>query len=361
MHFSRQYRGEPAVRLLHLGHRLSCPRTGKRCAKMRGADMIQGPGGAEGKPTQVGLLLLPSFSLLGVIAAIDVMRHANRLSGRKLYGWSSYSADGKAVKSSNGLVLNVDGAPESAPDLDFLFVCGGFNPERFRNPAVFRWLRGLARRGVRLGAITTGAYVLARAGLLNGYACTIHWENAASFAADFPDIELRNNLYVIDRDRCTCSGATATLDMFLHIVSEAHGPNLAIEVAEELQVDRIRSSVDEQTRAHRVAVLHRSEKLAAAIAAMEGNLDSPLAVQDLAQRARLTRRQLHRLFRGHTGMSPTEYYRDLRLRHARLMMLNTTTPIVEIAVAAGFSTHSHFTRCYRQRFGVSPRADRLNT
>jgi transcriptional regulator GlxA family with amidase domain len=317
--------------------------------------------GREDKPKQIGLLLLPNFSLLGVIAAIDVMRHANRLSGTELYVWSAYSPDGKAVRASNGLVLNVEGRPNADVIPDFAFVCGGFNPERFKDPTVFRWLRGLARRGVPLGAITTGAYVLARAGLLDGYACTIHWENATSFASDFPDIELRNNLYVIDRDRYSCSGATATLDMFLHIVSEDHGPGLAIEAAEELQVDRIRSSVDEQTRAHRVAVLHRSAKLAAAISAMEGNLDTPLAVDGLANWAGLTRRQLHRLFRHHTGMSPTEYYRDLRLRHARLMLLNTMTPIVEIAVATGFSTHSHFTKCYRERYGVSPRADRLKT
>jgi transcriptional regulator GlxA family with amidase domain len=326
--------------------------------------MLGGARDGSDQPTEVGLLLLPSFSLLGVIAAIDVMRHANRLTGRRLYDWKTYSADGKAVRSSNGLLLNVDGAPISdlAPNLapDFLFVCGGFNPERFKHPGVFKWLRHLARRRVRLGAVTTGAYVLARAGLLDGYACTIHWENAEAFAQDFPHIVLKNNLYVIDRDRYSCSGATATLDLFLHIVSEAHGAGLAIQIAEELQVDRIRSTVDEQTRAHRMAVLHRSEKLAAAIAAMEGNLDSPLAVNRLAGRAGLTRRQLHRLFRHHTRMSPTEYYRDLRLRRARLMLLNTAAPIVEVAVATGFSTHSHFTKCYRQRFGISPSHDRQN-
>ena len=313
------------------------------------------------KPTHTGLLLLPNFSLLGVIAAIDVMRHANRLSRRNLYSWTTYSSDGGSVRASNGLVLNTERIPVGDVVPDSVFVCGGFNPERFKDPSVFKWLRSLARCGVRLGAVTTGAYVLARAGLLNGYACTIHWENAASFAADFPDIELRNNLYVIDRDRYSCSGATATLDMFLHIVSQEHGSGLAIGIAEELQVDRIRSSVDEQTRAYRVAVLHRSQKLAAAIAAMEGNLDAPLSVSELANRAGLTRRQLHRLFRHHTHMSPREYYRDLRLRHARLMLLNTATPILEIAVSTGFTTHSHFTKCYRQRFGVSPRDDRLNT
>lgn len=324
------------------------------------ARRFERPSCTPGKPTAVALLLLPSFSLLGVIAAIDVMRHANRLSGREFYSWRTYSSDGKAVRASNGLVLSVDGTPESAHDPDFVFVCGGFNPERFRNPTVFKWLRNMAHRGVRLGAITTGAYVLARAGLLDGYACTIHWENAASFADDFPDIELRKNLYVIDRDRYSCSGATATLDLFLHIVSGDHGSALAIDIAEELQVGRIRSAIDEQTRAHRVAVLHRSEGLASAIAAMEGNLDTPLSINELASRAGLTRRQLHRLFRHHTRMSPTEYYRDLRLRHARLMLLNTTTPIVEIAAATGFGTHSHFTKCYRRRFGVSPRGDRVN-
>jgi len=322
---------------------------------------LRPPIASAGKTTHTALLLLPNFSLMSVIAAIDVMRHANRLSRKELYHWYTYSADGGAVRASNGLVLNAEKLPEQGPPLDNIFVCGGFNPERFKDPGVFRWLRNAARRGVRLGATTTGAYVLARAGLMDGYACTIHWENAASFASDFPDIELRNNLYVIDRDRFTCSGATATLDMFLHIVSEEHGSGLAIGIAEELQVDRIRSSVDEQARAYRVAVLHRSQKLAAAIAAMEGNLDTPLAVNELSDRAGLTRRQLHRLFRHHTHMSPREYYRDLRLRHARLMLMNTITPILEIAVATGFTTHSHFTKCYRQRFGVSPRDDRLNT
>ena len=317
--------------------------------------------GDSTKLTHIGLLFLPNFSLLGVIAAIDVMRHANRLSRKNLYSWTTYSSDGGLVRASNGLILNTERIPAADIVPDSVFVCGGFNPERFKDPSVFKWLRNLARRGVRLGAVTTGAYVLARAGLLNGYACTIHWENAASFAANFPDIELRNNLYVIDRDRYSCSGATATLDMFLHIVSQEHGSGLAIGIAEELQVDRIRSSVDEQTRAYRVAVLHRSQKLAAAITAMEGNLDAPLSVNELASRAGLTRRQLHRLFRHHTHMSPREYYRDLRLRHARLMLLNTVTPILEIAVSTGFTTHSHFTKCYRQRFGVSPRDDRLNT
>jgi transcriptional regulator GlxA family with amidase domain len=322
---------------------------------------LRTPSAGATKTAQTALLLLPNFSLMGVIAAIDVMRHANRLSRKELYRWFTYSPDGGAVRASNGLVLNAEKIPEDSPLLDSIFVCGGFNPERFKDPGVFRWLRNAARRGVRLGAVTTGAYVLARAGLLDGYACTIHWENATSFAADFPDIELRNNLYVIDRDRYSCSGATATLDMFLHIVSEEHGSGLAMGIAEELQVDRIRSSVDEQARAYRVAVLHRSQKLAAAISAMEGNLEAPLAVNDLAGRAGLTRRQLHRLFRHHTHMSPQEYYRDLRLRHARLMLMNTITPILEIAVATGFTTHSHFTKCYRQRFGVSPRDDRLNT
>jgi transcriptional regulator GlxA family with amidase domain len=247
--------------------------------------MLDRPFELRDRTTEVALLLLPSFSLLGVIAAIDVMRHAHRLSGKKLYQWKTYSTEGGAVQSSNGLLLNVDGAPDMALVPDFLFVCGGFNPERFKHPAVFKWLRNLARHRVRLGAVTTGAYVLARAGLLDGYACTIHWENADAFAGDFPHIDLKNNLYVIDRDRYSCSGATATLDLFLHIVSEAHGSGLAIEIAEELQVDRIRSTVDEQTRAHRMAVLHRSETLAAAIAAMEGNLDTPLGVDRLATRA----------------------------------------------------------------------------
>ncbi|MGO1118091.1 GlxA family transcriptional regulator [Rhodovibrionaceae bacterium A322] len=305
-----------------------------------------------------GFLLLPGVSLLGVISAIDVLRNANRFGELERYSWQTYSLDGNVVKTSNGLVVTPDAALEQGDKLDYLFVCAGFHPERSCSPELLSHLRNEVRHGVNIGAISTGSYILAKAGLLQGRSCTIHWENATSFAELFPDVDLRNHLYVIDGNCFTCSGGTSALDLFLHITAADIGADTAIAIAESLQLDRIRGDVDEQARLHRIALSVKSEKLATVIAAMEANLEYPLSLSDLSAHVRLTRRQLHRLFRRHTDQSPSDYYRDLRLRHARQMLTQTPARILEVAIATGFATHSHFTKCYKALFGHSPSEER---
>ncbi|MEM7172518.1 MAG: GlxA family transcriptional regulator [Pseudomonadota bacterium] len=313
-------------------------------------------------PLPIGFLLLPNFSLMGVTAGVDVLRHANRIARKSFFQWKIFTAENRPAAATNGLVISPDGPMDDATPLEFLFVCGGAQPEGYRNPQILTWLRKLARHGTAMGAITTGSYQLAKAGLLDGHACSTHWENAQQLAADFPHVEVRNSLYVIDRGRYTCSGATAALDMFLEIVARRLGPDvgpaLAIGIAEQLQVDRIRRGGDQQALLHRTSLAAKSRPLGQAIALMEENLERPLRIPEIAEQVSLTRRQLQRLFQRHTDKGPADYYLQMRLSRARLMVTQSSDKILHIAIATGFGSHAHFTKCYRENYGRTPRADR---
>src|SRR5690606_2019638 len=170
-------------------------------------------------PQKIGFLLLPHFSMMAFTSAVEPLRAANRLSGRELYAWHTASIDGKPVSASNGIALVPDSSFYDEFDVTTLFVCAGILAERFRDQAVFSRLREIARRGVALGGVCTGSLALARAGLLAGYRCTIHWENMEGFVGGFPDLKITATLFEIDRHRYTCSGGTAPLDMMIHSIS----------------------------------------------------------------------------------------------------------------------------------------------
>lgn len=320
----------------------------------------------EGPPTpetrEVGFLLVDDFPLLCLSGAIDTLRHANRFAGEKRYLTRTYTIDGGPARASNLLEIAADRGldPDAKPWR--LFVVGRHVSERLEDERVLAWLRRLSRKGVGLGGVSAGAFVLARAGLLDGYACAVHWEDAGAFHTLWPEIDLTDNLYVIDRDRYTCAGGSATIDLFLRIVSEdlgpERGPAIASRAAEQMLLDRVRSTIDRQTSAALFRAKSKSSALASAIEAMEGAMDDPLSMQEVARLSGLTRRQLHRLFRDHTGRSPTDFYRDLRLRYARGLLRGTATKVIDVALAAGFGSHSHFSKVYREHFGVSPLKDR---
>lgn len=315
---------------------------------------------ADDDAVEIGFLMIPDFALLTMSGALDVLRHANRFNGKPRYRFRTYSADGAPVPSSNGLTVNSSCALDESAKPWRLFVVCGFHPERITDEHILAWLRRLARRGVTLGGISAGAFVLARAGLLNGYDCAVHWEYAGAFEEMWPEVNLTDRLYVIDRDRETCAGGSATIDMFLRIVAEDLGADVAAKAAETMLVDRVRTTLDRQTSAALFRAKARSSALAQAIEAMEGNLDAPLSMIEIAQMVGLTRRQLHRLFREHTGLAPTDFYRDLRLRYARNLLRQTPGKVIDIALASGFGSHSHFSKVYREHFGVSPLKDRHN-
>lgn len=307
---------------------------------------------------EIGFLLVPNFPLVCLSSALDVLRHANNYAGTQRFRYRTYSSGGAPVRASNGLEIQAGAAVTDSATPELLFVCAGIDPAKGDTPATRKWLRHLARNNTPLGGISAGAYILASAGLLDGYQCTVHWEDSAVFRETFPEIELTDRVFVIDRDRFTCSGGAATIDMMLRIVAEDLGADIAAKIAEMMLVDRVRSTLDKQASAALYKAKAKSEPLARAIEAMEKNLEAPLSMIELSRHIGLTRRQLHRLFRQHTGQTPTDFYRDLRLRYARSLLHGTPAKIIDVAMAAGFGSHSHFTKVYRERFGVSPLKDR---
>jgi transcriptional regulator GlxA family with amidase domain len=305
-----------------------------------------------------GFFLIPSFSMIAFSNALEPLRMANYLSGRELYRFTCYTPDGEAVAASNGLKLNPDRALTLNNDLDVLLVCGGVDIERACSRELLNWLRKLANQKLILGGICTGTYLLAKAGLLDGYRCTIHWENLASLRENFPQLVISSELFELDRNRYTCSGGTAPLDMMLQLISHQHGQVLAASISEEFICERIRGRHDRQRIPLRLRLGTSQPKLIEAVALMEANLEEPMSPDELARHVGLSRRQLERLFQKYLNLVPTRYYLELRLHRARQLLLQTSMSIVDVAFACGFVSAPHFSKCYRDYFGIPPRDER---
>ena len=309
-------------------------------------------------PINIGFLLVPDFSMIAFSCAVEPLRMANRLSEQPLYSWSCISTDGNPVSASNGLSIVPDCAIEQAQTMDTVFVCGGVHINRVCDKNLLFWLRKLANKKIVLGALCTGSYILARADLLNGYRCTIHWENMASMREDFPRLIVSSELFEIDRDRYTCSGGTAPLDMMLHLITQQQGPALAAAISEVFVCERIRGRHDRQRIPLRLRLGTSQPKLIEAVSLMEANLEEPMSPDELAHHVGLSRRQLERLFQKYLSCVPTRYYLELRLARARQLLLQTTMSIVDVAFACGFVSAPHFSKCYRDFFGIPPRDER---
>ena len=310
------------------------------------------------RPYTVGFCLLPNFPMMAFAAAIEPLRAANRLSGQSLFEWQLLSRDGEPVPASNRIDFAVDGSIRDDPVVDLLLVCAGVHEARLEDPAAHKWLRGVARRGVAIGGISLGAYMLAYAGLLDGRRCALHWESLAAFAERFPRIHTTTEIFVIDGNRCTCSGGTAALDMMLQVITSRHGRALANDVSEQFIHPRIRGTQDSQRMPVQSRLGVANEKLIAAIAMMEAAHDEPRPVQEIAAAVALSTRQLERLFEKYLGSSPSRFYLKVRIDRARAMLLQTTKPILDIAVGCGFASASHFSRCYRAQYGHKPSDER---
>ncbi|MDZ7810519.1 MAG: GlxA family transcriptional regulator [Arhodomonas sp.] len=264
------------------------------------------------------------------------------------------------MSASSGLRTAVDCPLEEPLPLDLVVVCAGVEVQHHCDRETLTWLRRMAGRHVPLGAVCTGGYVLARAGVLNGYRCTLHWEHISSIheALMFPEVSFTSQLFVMDRDRYTCSGGVAPLDMMLTLVGRQQGLELAEAIAEEFLHERIRDVGDRQRTPLRVRLGHSQPKLEEVATLMEANLHEPLSLDELASHANLSRRQLERLFQRYVGCPPAKYYLDLRLTRARQLLQQTNMPITDVALACGFVSPPHFTKCYHDHFGHSPSRER---
>ncbi|PLX38492.1 MAG: AraC family transcriptional regulator [Hyphomicrobiales bacterium] len=310
-------------------------------------------------------ILIPDFTLMAFSSAVEPLRMANRVLKKEAYSWSVVTLDGQPVKASNGLSVVPDG---SLADLktgrlgfhrpDMVLVCSGVTVERLSSADLFGYLRRLHGQGVPIGGMCTSAWLLARAGLLEDRRCAIHWETLPSFAETFPDVEVQADLFEVEDNIYTCAGGTAAIDMMLHLVGEQLGPAVAERVSEQCIIDRVRKPQDRQRLPLNARVGVHNSKLLAMIELMESHLAEPLTLAQIADKTGLSRRHVERLFRQLLGRSPARYYLDLRLDRARHLLLQSDMSIVEVAIACGFVSASHFSKCYRELYGRSPQADR---
>ncbi|MDD0973699.1 GlxA family transcriptional regulator [Pseudomonas fontis] len=308
-------------------------------------------------PQEFAFLLLPGFSAIGFISAVEPLRVANRFRG-ELYRWKVLSLDGGAVQASNGMSVNADGGLEGLGKGATLLVVAGFEPLRSVSAALQQWLRKLDHDGVVLGGIDTGSVVLAEAGLLEGHRVTLHWEALEAFKERYPRLDATQELFEVDRRRITSAGGTASIDLMLDLIGQAHGAELAIQVSEQFVLGRIRPRQDHQ----RMQIASRygisNKKLVQVIGAMERNTEAPLNTLVLADSVQVSRRQLERLFRLYLNDTPSNFYLRLRLDKAHQLLRQTDLSVLEVSLACGFDSPSYFTRSYRARFQRCPREDR---
>ena len=311
------------------------------------------------KPEHIVFLQVPNYSMIAFSSAVEPLRMANRDAGRELYRWSLLTIDGLPEKASNGLEITPHDSLENAGDLSVLFVCGGADiADAWSKQLQFSLRRIAKRNNIVLGALCTGSYLLARAGLLDGYRCTIHWENIASLREEFPNVQVSDDLFMFDRDRITCAGGQSSMDMMLKLIHDRHGNKLVTHISEQFMCERIRSSNDRQRVPLHLALGSNQPKLTEAVTLMEANIEEPISLDELSNYVGISRRQLERLFQKHLNCVPTRYYLNLRLNRARLLLLQTSKSIVDIALACGFISAPHFSKCYRDLFGIPPRDER---
>lgn len=293
-------------------------------------------------------------------AAVEPLRAANLISGRTLYRWWHAAPGGKRVTASNGVAIIPDIGVGTERDVDILFVCAGGNPATFNDKSAFAWLRRLARRGATIGGISGGPYILARAELLDGHRATLHWEHQPAFSEAFPGIALTPSLFEIDSNRITCSGGISALDMMVALIERDHGHELAAAVGDWFLHTQIREGMGPQRMDLRFRLGVTDEKLLRVLRQMETRIETPQSRAELARLAGVSVRQLERLFHRDLRRGIHQHYVLMRLERARRLLRETDLPVLDIAVATGFSSSSQFARAYSRAFSESPTRTRTD-
>lgn len=306
------------------------------------------------RPIKIGFLLIPDFPLMTFSTALDSLRQGNRLAKRNVFEWHLISIDGKEARSSSGLALQTTAQVGEAGRFDVVIVCAGINYRRSYSSGLFAWLRKIFAEGCVLGAVSTGAFYLAKAGLLNGKRCAVHWESLASFRKEFPKILATDDIFTVDGRFLTSSGGTATLDMMLYLISAIEDRELASQISDQFNHPRIRRHDDAQRMQPEQRFGIRNAKLGFVIRRMESSLFAPVEISDLAESVELSPRQLERLFRDNLKKTPSRFYLELRMIRAKELLLDTDLSVAEIAEACGYESPSHFSRFYKQHFGETP-------
>lgn len=302
----------------------------------------------------IGLLLIDGFALMSYAATVEPLRAANLLSGKELYRLHHFAIDDVSADSSGNLSVAATRSIREMADLDFLFVVAGGNPETFKDDAIFRHLRQLSNSRMILGGVSAGPFLLAKAGVMSDRRMTVHWEHSESLIEQMPNLLLARSLYVIDRDRMTCAGGTAPLDMMHALITGHHGSTFAARISDWFMHTKVRPAGGQQ-RAGLVERYNTTNKfLISTIEVMENHLADPLSLGQLAKVSGLSKRHLNRLFTGHFQIGTMTFYRRLRLELSHRLCQQSTLSITEIAITCGFSNSAHFSAAFKATFNQSP-------
>ena len=309
-------------------------------------------------PRRFVFVLIENFTLLSFSSALDALRIANRMSGKKLYDWIFIGENEEFVSCSAGTQFKLDNSLIELHRDDTILLCGGTSIQASTTRKLIGWLRREARRGLIIGGLCTAAYPMAKAGLLDDKKATIHWENQDSFAEEFLEVELTKTVFVCDGNRYTTAGGTSSIDLLLKIIADEHGEELANAVADQMIYSSIRTDQDTQRLSVPTRIGVRHPKLSKVIQMMEINIEEPISPSILAKDVGMSTRQLERLFRRYLDRSPKRYYMELRLQKARNLLMQTDMSVINVALACGFASPSHFSKCYRAHYDTTPYRER---
>lgn len=306
------------------------------------------------KTRRVGLLLINDFAMMSYASTVEPMRAANLLSGQELYQIDHLCSGNSKATSSGGITLEASMKLKDASNLDILFVIAGGNPSKSNDDDVFTALRKLSQRGVVLGGVSAGPYILACAGVMKDRRMTVHWEHATSLIERLPNLLVARSLFVMDRDRITCAGGTAPLDMMHALITNHHGAQFARDVSDWFMHTEVRPARGQQ----RAGLVERHNTTNASviktIEVMENHIADPLTLNQLANLCGLSARQLNRVFKSNIGLGTMQFYSELRLNQAKTLCAQSTLSITEIALATGFSSTSYFSSKFKDYFKISP-------
>ena len=310
------------------------------------------------KTQHFSFFLMPEFTHIAFSCALEPLRIANLVAGKPLYRWSLLSEDGERAVCSNGSVTLTHGGMDPGLRVDRLFVISGLNVQAHTTPRVLHWLRRMKSIGTPLGAICSGAYVLAKAGFLDEIETALHWAWHDLFMEEFPEVPLVRNVFCARPKIITASGGTAAADLMLHLIAKSHGEDLATEVADQMVYNAVR----EGTAAQRVSIQSRhgmrNSHLMRAIAIMEKSIETPMSPSLISEELGISTRQLERLFGRFLNSSPKHYFMEMRLNRAQNLLVQSEQSVTEIAMACGFQSTSHFSKVFRAHFGRSPLSQR---
>ena len=280
------------------------------------------------------------------------------MSGKKLYDWTFIGENEEFVSCSAGTQFKLDTTLIELHRDDTILLCGGTTIQESTTKKLIGWLRREARRGLIIGGLCTAAYPMAKAGLLDEKKATIHWENQDSFAEEFLEVELTKTVFVCDGNRYTTAGGTSSIDLLLKIIADDHGEELANAVADQMIYSSIRTDQDTQRLSVPTRIGVRHPKLSKVIQMMEINIEEPMSPSILAKDVGMSTRQLERLFRRYLDRSPKRYYMELRLQKARNLLMQTDMSVINVALACGFASPSHFSKCYRAHYDTTQYRER---